>query len=74
MKLVNWDREKNIKLIAERNISFEVVTRYIENEDILEILEHPNQEKYPNQKIFVIDIVGYINLVPFVETDKKNFS
>jgi hypothetical protein len=31
------------------------------------LVPHPNQEKYPNQSIYVVDINGYIYLVPFVK-------
>lgn len=39
----------------------------------LDILEHPNQGKYSNQKIFVINIDNYIYLVPFVINEKRIF-
>lgn len=34
---------------------------------------HPNLEKYPNQKLFIILIKEYTYYVPFVEDDKKVF-
>jgi len=40
---------------------------------ILDILEHPNSEKYQGQKIFVIEFEGYAFLVPFVEDEQKIF-
>ena len=30
------------------------------------MLEHPNQDRYPGQLIYVVDIDEYIYLVPFV--------
>lgn len=60
-------------MIEERDISFEVVARYIENEDVLDIFAHPNTAKYPNQRIFAINIENYVYLVPFVETDNEIF-
>jgi len=39
----------------------------------IEIYEHPNQERYPDQKISVVLIEGYIYLVPFVETEEEIF-
>lgn len=69
MKDVNWSNEKNNWLKNERGISFENVKHYIENEEYLDIIEHPNKEKYPNQRIFVIDIDEYIYCVPFVENE-----
>jgi hypothetical protein len=37
-----------------------MVKYYIENEEYLDILEHPKKEMYPNQKMFVLDIEEYI--------------
>ncbi len=73
MKSFNWNQEKNRHLIAKRGISFEVVVSYIENEEIIDIVDHPNREKYAGQKIFVIAIEGYVYMVPFVETENELF-
>jgi hypothetical protein len=40
---------------------------------LLDILEHPNQERYPNQRIFVVNIDDYAHLVPFVEGEVEVF-
>jgi hypothetical protein len=39
----------------------------------LEVLDHPNPQKYPNQKIMVVSWDGYAHLVPFVEQDDHFF-
>ena len=57
---------KNLKLIQERNISFEDVIVAIEDDNILDVLEHPNQLKYAGKKMYVIAIKDYIYLVPFI--------
>ena len=72
-KPIHWNEEKNQLLILERNLSFEMVLELLEREDILGIEPHPNQEKYPNQKIFVLSLRGYVCYVPFVETDEEIF-
>lgn len=36
-------------------------------------MEHPNQEKYKGQKIFIINIDQYAYLVPFVENEQEIF-
>ena len=64
-----WNYEKNLKLKAERGISFEQVVMHIERGDILDVVRHPNQEKYPNQQIIVVDIDNYAYLIPFVEDE-----
>jgi len=73
MKHFAWNREKNQQVKTERGVSFEEVVYYIERGDILDILEHPNQEKYPGQRIFIIDIDGYAYLVPFTESEDEVF-
>jgi len=40
---------------------------------LLDVLEHPNQEKYKGQKVFVVQIDEYVYLVPFVETEDEVF-
>jgi len=40
----------------------------IESNRVLDILEHPNQKKYKDQKIYVILAKGYVHLVPFITT------
>jgi hypothetical protein len=64
-----WNYEKNLKLKAERGISFEQVVMHIERGDILDVVQHPNQEKYPNQQIIVVEIDNYAYLIPFVEDE-----
>jgi hypothetical protein len=45
----------------------------IENDGLLDILQHQNHEKYPNQKIFVVEYDDYVYLVPFVEESDYYF-
>lgn len=73
MKYFDWDDEKNKKLKKERNISFEIILSYIETRNILDKIKHPNDEKYPNQSIFVIGHKNYIYLVPVIEEEEKIF-
>ena len=73
MKYFSWNNEKNRLLKAERNISFEEVVFYIEKKQVLDIVEHPNQEQYKGQKIFIININNYAYLVPFVESKEGIF-
>ncbi|MCP5277858.1 MAG: BrnT family toxin [Thiobacillus sp.] len=73
MKLVNWSTEKNIRLKAERGVSFEEVVSAMSNGGLLVVLDHPNTAQYPNQRMFVVRIRGYAYLVPFVETKQEVF-
>ena len=56
-----------------RGISFEEVVFHVERGDVLDILKHPNQEKYSGQRIMVVNVEGYAYLVPFVEDDREVF-
>ena len=73
MKPFRWAHEKNEKLKSERNISFEEIALTIEADGLLDILRHPNPEKYPNQSILVVAFEGYVYLVPFVEEPNYYF-
>lgn len=70
MKYINWNPVKNVKLIKERDVSFEACLVKIEQKEVLDILDNHN---YPHQKIFVLEIEGYVYLVPFVESKSEIF-
>ncbi len=65
-----FSADKNQQLIKERHISFEDVIAALDNNKLLDTIEHYNKTKYPNQEIYIIDINGYVYLVPFVRKDK----
>lgn len=73
MKPVNWSTEKNIRLKAERGVSFEEVLSAMSHGGILDVQDHPNAGQYPNQRMLVVRIRGYAYLVPFVETESEVF-
>lgn len=74
-KTIRYSLEKNEILKKERNISFEDVILSIEDGNLIDDIEHPNKEKYPNQNIFIIlvKIKDYVYLVPYVEDEKSIF-
>ena len=61
-----WNTEKNRQLIEQRGVSFENAVSAIEQGGLVDVVEHPNQERYPHQMIYVVDIDDYLHLVPFV--------
>ena len=67
MKPFRWNHEKNETLKIERGISFEIITLAIEADGLLDVLRHPNTEKYPNQSVLVVAFNDYVYLVPFIE-------
>lgn len=73
VKYFDWDDAKNAKLRAERAIGFEDIVFHVERGDLLDILEHPNQERYAGQRILVVRRENYVYLVPFVEDEDTLF-
>ena len=73
MKTITWNKEKNIWLKEKRRISFEELIYYLDNGFLLDDTKHPNQRKYPGQRIMIIDVKGYVNLVPYIETENEVF-
>jgi hypothetical protein len=73
MKPFRWNHEKNERLKAERNISFEEIVLAIETDGLLDIVAHSNLGKYPRQRMFVVAIEHYAYLVPFVEESDHYF-
>jgi uncharacterized DUF497 family protein len=73
MKYFTWNSDKNEHLKKEREVSFEQIVLQIEQGKLHDILEHPNQQKYGNQKIFVVELNKYIYLVPFIEEEEYVF-
>ena len=61
-----WDPDKNEWLKKERNISFEQIIFHLLQGDVWKISDHPDQRKYPGQKIYFVIVEGYIYLVPHI--------
>lgn len=59
--------------MSERGISFEDIVFALQAGGLLDDLKHPNSDKYPSQRIFVLHIDGYAWLVPYVETEQEIF-
>jgi uncharacterized DUF497 family protein len=73
VKYFAWNAEKNEQLKAERGVSFDEVVFHIENGDLLDEVDHPNLEKHPGQRMFIVRIGDYAFLVPFVQTGDEVF-
>lgn len=73
MKPFRWNHDKNEVLKKDRGISFEKVVLAIEADGLLDELQHPNPDKYPNQSILVVALEGYVYLVPYVEEQDYYF-
>ena len=73
MKRFAWDPQKSQLLKESRGVSFEDVVFYLERGALLDELEHPNADRYPGQRILVVDIERYAYCVPFVEDETTVF-
>ncbi len=63
----DWNDEKNEFLKSARGVSFEEVVFHIQNGDVLDVIKHPHAARYPKQHIIVLNIEGYVHLVPYVK-------
>lgn len=68
---VEFSAEKNKELIEKRGISFEEIISAIQDGALLDTINHHNPDKYPNQRVYVVQMREYIYLVPFVRKDKN---
>lgn len=73
MKYFDWDPVKSEKLQKERGVTFEEVLIAIDEGRLLDIVEHPNQTRYPGQKVCIVEVQEYAYIVPFVEDEEKIF-
>ena len=69
----DWNEEKNGEIKKSRGIGFEDFIQAIEDDRVLDIVEHHNKAQNPNQKLFVVEIDGYVYYVPFVKDDEGYF-
>ncbi len=67
MKTFRWNSQKNEQLKVDHGVSFEDVVLAIESGGLLDVVEHPNSKRYPNQGVYVVAIASYVYLVPHVE-------
>jgi uncharacterized DUF497 family protein len=61
-----FESDKNAWLIRERGISFEQIIALIESGNLIQVLEHHDRIRYPNQLLYEVDVDGYIYVVPVV--------
>ena len=71
--MFDWSDEKDNKLKQERGIGFEDIVFHVASGGLLSVSDHPNSQKYPNQKIMYIMVDDYVYLVPYVEEENRKF-
>ena len=62
----DWNSDKNEWLKTNRNISFEEIIFHLGLGDVWMVADHPNQEKYPNQRIYFVVVDNYVYIVPHI--------
>lgn len=65
----DWNDAKSAVLKHERGVSFEDVVFHVAAGGLLDLLDHPNPEAYPGQRVMVVEIEGYAFVIPFVADD-----
>lgn len=73
MKPFRWSAEKSLVLESDRAITFERIVIAISDGGVLDVYEHPNRERYPQQRILVVRCDDYAFLVPYVEAEDHLF-
>jgi uncharacterized DUF497 family protein len=71
--VVRWNIDKNKLLKHQRNVCFEQIAVILEHDEALDVVNNPNQQKYPNQKMAIVEIDDYAYLAPFVEHEDNIF-
>ena len=61
-----FSSEKNDLLRRKRGVTFPMVIEAIAEKGILLNFDHPDQNRYTNQKVLVVDLDGYAYCVPYV--------
>jgi len=59
-----WKEDKNDLLKQCCNISFEEIVLAIEGQQVVDVIEHPNREKYRGQVFIMVEQNNYIYVVP----------
>jgi hypothetical protein len=68
-----FDPQKNAWLVRERGISFEQIIVLIESSRLIQVLEHPNVERYPDQLLYEVDVDGYVHVAPVIRERRTLF-
>ena len=71
-KHIEWNDEKNTKLIQDRGIGFEDVVVAIRNGYLRGVVKGKGPN-YAHQAVLVVLIDGYTYAIPFVEDEAKIF-
>ncbi len=69
----DWNPAKDELLRRNRMLSFYDVVYSLERGGLLDDIEHPNQQRYPRQRMYVVRIRGYVHVVPYYRREFDEF-
>ena len=74
-KRFTWHVDKNRWLAShpDRAVCFEDIVASIETGGLLDDICHSNSDKYPNQRMYIVLLNGYVFCVPYIEDDETVF-
>ncbi len=72
-RLLLWNSEKDEWLRRERRIGFEDVRSALKEGKLLADLPHPNQARFPAQRVLIVDIRNETYVVPYVADEHAMF-
>jgi len=64
---INFSEEKNQLLKASRQICFDDILEAIQQNRLIGHIKHFKADKYPNQRLLLVEIDEYIYVVPYVK-------
>ena len=67
----DWDAEKNVFLRETRGICFEDLILAINNGAQVIDEPHPNQKKFPHQRVIVVMLESYAVVAPYVIDEER---
>ena len=71
---LDYSEEKNELLKRTRGVCFEDVTRALEQDGLITVIDNPHKKKFQHQRVLVIIINNYVYAVPFVWDKKRNIA
>lgn len=75
MRKFVWNVHKNLILKQQpgRQICFEDIVAAIDAGGLLDDVVHPNPDRYPNQRVFVVLVSDYVYAVPYIRNVDNSF-
>lgn len=68
-----YDKVKNVLIQKIRGISFEDIEKAVREGKLLAIVSNPNQDRYPGQKLLIVNMHNYACVAPFIEENGTIF-